>query len=128
MSTTTGQTDPVKKHRRDVRWKIVAPIVVVGLLVIAMGIVFIVEVATDALVFEQVSVVAGILAIPFILLPLMLLCVVPYLLTAVLAIGAGKVYARTRPAIRSTRRRWQRVPLPPKCRRPAYRQPGRRQH
>lgn len=109
MSTTTGQTDPVKKHRRDVRWKIVAPIVIVGLLVIAMGVVFIVEVATDALVFEQVSVVAGILAIPFILLPLMLLCVVPYLLTAVLAIGAGKVYARTRPTIRSTRHFTERV-------------------
>lgn len=109
MTTTTVQPDPVEKHRREVRWKIVAPIVVAALLVIVLGAVFIVEVAANALVFEQVSVVTGILATPFILLPLVLLCVVPYLIAAVLAIGVGKVYARTRPAIRSTRRFTERV-------------------
>lgn len=109
MSTTTVHPNPVRKHRRDVRWKIVAPIVVAGLLVVAIGVVFIVGVATDGLVFEQVSVVSGLLAIPFLLLPLVLLCVVPYLIAAALAIGVGKVYARTRPVIRSTRRFTERV-------------------
>ncbi len=109
MSTTTVQPNPVKKHRRDVRWKIVAPITLAALVIIAIGVVFIVGVATDALVFEQVTVVSVCLATPFILLPLVLLCVVPYLIAAVLAIGVGQGYARTRPVIRSARRFTERV-------------------
>ena len=109
MSITTANPNPVKRHQRDVRWKIVAPVIAAAVIVIAIGVLFIVGVATDTLVFKQVTVVSLCLGIPFILLPLVLLCVVPYLLAAVLAIGAGKAYGFTRPVIRSARRFTERV-------------------
>lgn len=109
MSTTTADPAPVRRHKRDVRWKIVAPVVISAIIVLAIGVVLIVAVAADSLVFKQVTVVSLCLGIPFILVPLALLCVVPYLLVAVLAIGVGKAYGVTRPVIRSARHFTERV-------------------
>ncbi|HMM27422.1 MAG: hypothetical protein AAGU78_12935 [Chloroflexota bacterium] len=109
MSTTTDARTPIHKHRRDVRWKIVAPVVAAGAALVIGPLLLIAGVATDALVFEQVSVIMGILGTAFVLLPLVLLCVLPYVLAAALAIGAGQLYARARAPIRAARRFTERV-------------------
>jgi len=109
MSTTTGARTPIQKHRRDVRWKVVAPVVAASAALVLGAALLIVGVATDSLVFEQVSVIMGILGTAFVLLPLVLLCVLPYLVAAALAIGVGQLYARARSPIRATRRFTERV-------------------
>jgi len=109
MSRSVTGRNPVEKHRRDVRWKIVAPVVASVIGLVAVGVLLIVGVATGALVFEQVSVIMGILATAFIALPLALICIVPYLALGALAVGAGKLYARTRTPLRAARRFTERV-------------------
>jgi len=106
--SATGQS-PVEKHRRDVRWKIVAPVVMSGVGLVAVGVLLMVGVAAGALVFEQVSVIMGILATAFIALPLALICIVPYLAFGALAVGTGKLYARARTPLRAARRFTERV-------------------
>ena len=58
MSTTTADPAPVRRHKRDVRWKIVAPVVISAISVLAIGVVLILAVATGSLVFKQVTVVS----------------------------------------------------------------------
>jgi len=107
--STASASNPIQKHRRDVRWKIVAPVILASLALVAFGVALFASVAADALVFDQVSVIMGVLGTVFVLLPLALLCVLPYVVVAALAIGAGQLYARARPPIRSARRLTERV-------------------
>lgn len=109
MSTTTDARTPIQKHRRDVRWKVVAPVAAASAVLVIGAALLIVGVATDALVVEQVSAIMGILGTAFVLLPLVLLCVLPYLVVAALAISVGQLYARVRSPIRGARRFTERV-------------------
>jgi len=109
MSTAMDARTPIQKHRRDVRWKIVAPVAAASAALVIGALLLIVGIATGALVFEQVSVIMGILGTAFVLVPLALLCVFPYVIVAALAIGAGQLYARARTPIRAARRLTERV-------------------
>jgi hypothetical protein len=79
-----------------VRWKIVLPVALPALLLVAFGIVLIVLAATGDLVRAQISIIMGVLATPFIALPLVIFCVIPYALFGALAALTGRLYANAR--------------------------------
>ncbi|NLX08699.1 MAG: hypothetical protein GXY36_03505 [Chloroflexi bacterium] len=109
MNTSPKATDPIRKHRREVWLRIIAPVALPALGLIILAVVLMVAFATDALVGQQIMAISGILAIPFVLLPMVLLCVVPYLLAAVIAAGAGRLYANGQKPLRFTRRLTARI-------------------
>ncbi len=93
---TRTPAESVKKHRRDVRWKIVLPVALPALLLIAFGVLLIVLAATGDLSRTQIGIMMGVLATPFVALPLVILCVIPYALFGALAVAMGRVYAGAR--------------------------------
>ena len=97
------QDDPLRTHRRAVWLKIIAPMVLplVGLL--ALCVVLIAGVATGTLESTRVTVLMGVLATAFIALPLAILCLVPYFLLAALAYLGGWGYRRTSVPVRFAR-------------------------
>jgi hypothetical protein len=104
MSTASPQVNSVKKHQREVFWKIIVPVVLpavalVGLCV-ALGIGFGVGTVEDG----QISVVMSILATFFIALPLAILCLIPYVLLVVVVYFSGRAYARARTPLRAAHR------------------------
>ena len=106
---TRTATNPIKEHRRDVRWKIVLPVALPALALALFGIGLIVAVAAGALVSAQITVIMGMLATAFIALPLMILCLIPYVLLAVSATFVGRGYARVRGPLATARELTQRV-------------------
>jgi hypothetical protein len=109
MGASSKTVNPVRKHKRDVWLKIIAPIVLPLAGLIALCVVLAVAVARDALVDKQVTIVMSILATCFLALPAVLLCAVPYALFAALAVLAGKGYAQARTPLRSVRRTTEKV-------------------
>jgi hypothetical protein len=103
MGASSKTLNPVRKHKRDVWLKIIAPIVLPLAGLIALCVVLAVAVARDALVGKQITVVMSILATCFLALPAVLLCAVPYALFAALAVLSGKGYAQVRRPLRLTR-------------------------
>jgi hypothetical protein len=95
--------NPVRKHRREVWLRIVAPVVLPFAGLIALCAVLIVAVATDKLAGKQITVLMSILATACIMLPMMILCLVPYALLALSACGTGRVYAHASGPLRSMR-------------------------
>ena len=109
MGASSKTVNPVRKHKRDVWLKIIAPIMLplVGLIVLCV--ILAVAVARDALVGKQITVVMSILATCFLALPAVLLCGVPYALFAVLAALSGRGYAQVRGPLRFARRTTEQI-------------------
>jgi len=101
--------DPVRKHRREIWLRIVVPIAVPALALIALAVILIVAVATGGMVAKQITVIMSLLATAFIFLPMVLLCVVPYLLFAMSAAGVGVAYGKARTPLRFVRRLTEQV-------------------
>lgn len=96
--------DPIRKHRRDVWLRIVAPVAIPALAIVVVAVILIVAVAGGGMVGKQLTVAMSILASAFILLPMVLLCIVPYALFAVGAVGAGMAYSKVQVPLRFVRR------------------------
>jgi hypothetical protein len=109
MGAASKTVNPVRKHKRDVWLKIIAPIVLPLAGLIALCVVLAVAVARDALVDKQITVVMSILATCFLALPAVLLCAVPYALFAALAVLAGKGYAQAQTPLRFARRTTEKI-------------------
>jgi hypothetical protein len=109
MGASSKTVNPVRKHKRDVWLKIVAPIVLPLAGLIALCVVLAVAVARDALVDKQITIVMSILATCFLALPAVLLCAVPYALFAALAVLAGRGYAQARTPLRFARRTTEKI-------------------
>jgi len=103
MSAVPPSNIPVRKHTRDVRWRIVAPVAGLGFVLVALCVALAIGVATGNLERSHVTVVMGLLATAFISLPLVILCLVPYLLLAALAQLAGQGHAQARGPLRRVR-------------------------
>ncbi|MBN2306293.1 MAG: hypothetical protein JXQ72_17555 [Anaerolineae bacterium] len=112
MSTPSNLTNPapVRKHRRDVRYRIILPVALpaLGLVLLCIGLLV---AAADGMDSQRITVVMGVVATLFISFPLVLLCVLPYLLLAVTAYGAGKMHASATGPLRAIRRVTERVAL-----------------
>ena len=109
MAAPSKTANPVRKHKRDVWLKIIAPIALPLAGLIALCVALAVAVAKDALVDKQITIVASILATCFLALPAVLLCAVPYALFAALAALAGKGYAQAQTPLRFTRRTTEKI-------------------
>jgi hypothetical protein len=109
MGASSKTVNPVRKHKRDVWLKIIAPIVLPLAGLIALCVVLAVAVARDALVDKQITIVMSILATCFLALPAVLLCAVPYALLAALAVLSGKGYAQVQRPLRFTRRTTEKI-------------------
>ncbi|WP_119072461.1 hypothetical protein [Aggregatilinea lenta] len=96
--------DPIRKHRREFWLRIVAPIAIPALALIVLAVVLIVAVAAGSMISKQITVTMSMLASAFILLPMVLLCIIPYVLAAVMAAGAGMAYAKVQIPLRFVRR------------------------
>lgn len=96
--------NPIEKHRRDVRLRVIAPVAIPALALIVLAIALLVSVASGGLVAKQITVAMSILASAFILLPMVLLCVVPYALLAAGAAGMGLAYSKAQVPLRFVRR------------------------
>lgn len=103
-STASHRTDPVRKHRRDVLLRIVFPVALAFLALVVMCVVLAVAVATGSLESTQITVVMGLLATLFVLIPMTLLCLVPYFLLAMAAVASGRGYAHAQTPLRFSRR------------------------
>ncbi len=102
-SAPVPQNDPVRAHRRAVWLKIIAPMVLPLVGVLALCVALIVGVASGALESKQVTVLMGVLATAFIALPMAILCIVPYFLLAALAYLGGWSYRRAGVPVRFAR-------------------------
>ena len=96
--------NPIRKHRRDVWLRIIAPTAIPALALVVLAVILIVAVAGGGMVGKQITVAMSILASAFILLPMVLLCIVPYALVAVSAAGAGVAYSKAQVPLRFVRR------------------------
>ena len=101
---TLSSADPIRAHRRALWLKIILPVVLPSLLVLIVVIALGVGVAIGDLESSQVTTVMGIVATAFIALPMMLLCLIPFALFAVLAWLGGKGYAHAQLPLRFARR------------------------
>jgi len=102
---------PTRKHRREFWLRIVAPVAIPALALLILAVVLLISVAAGGLVAKQITVVMSILASAFILLPLVLLCVVPYALLAVAAAGTGLAYSKAQVPLRFVRRITERIAI-----------------
>jgi uncharacterized membrane protein YciS (DUF1049 family) len=96
--------DPIRKHRRDVWLRIVAPIAIPALGLVVLVVILIVAVAAGGMVSKQITVAMSILASAFVLLPMVLICIVPYVLFAAMAAGAGMAHSKAQVPLRFVRR------------------------
>ena len=103
MGTRSPVKNPVRKHTREVRWRIVAPVILGAAGLVALCVALAVAVALGKLESKQISIVMGILATVFISIPLVILCLVPYALLAALAQLTGQGYAHARGPLRRVR-------------------------
>ncbi len=105
MSTS----NPVEKHQREVRFRIILPVLLPAVLLIVLLVLMAVGVAADVLVSKQITSAASLLFTIFIAIPLVLVCIVPYILLAFLAVFAGRFYAKGRTPIRFLRRTTEQI-------------------
>ncbi len=102
-STASGRTNPVRKHQRDVLLRIVVPVALPCMALVVLCVVLAVAAATGSLESRQITVVMGLLATLFVLIPMTILCLVPYFLLAMLAVLAGQGYAHAQTPLRLMR-------------------------
>jgi hypothetical protein len=103
MSSSSSAVDPVRKHRREVWLKIVAPVALPFVGLVVLCVLLVIGVAADALVHKQITVVMGVVATAFIAFPLSILCLIPYLVLALGAAGSGRLHAKARQPLRAVR-------------------------
>jgi hypothetical protein len=96
MGIVSSTSESARKHRREVWLKIVAPIVMPFLGLIVLSILLAIAVGTGSLVGKQITTIMGILATVFILIPMAVLCLLPYLLLAASAVGVGALHANAK--------------------------------
>jgi hypothetical protein len=109
MGASSKTVNPVRKHKRDVWLKIIAPVALPFAGLVALCVILAIAVATDALVGKQVSIVMSILATCFLALPAVIFCAVPYFLLAVIAALAGRGYAHAQTPLRFVRRTTEKI-------------------
>jgi len=109
MSTTPRSANPIQKHRREVWLRIITPILLPFVALIILCIVLIIGVATGSLVSKQITVLMGCLGTLFVLIPLVLVCLLPYAALAITAAGVGRVYANFQTPLRFVRRLTERM-------------------
>ncbi len=109
MSSTASENAPIRAHRRAVWIKIIAPVAVPFLVLIALCVTLAVGTAAGQIEARQITIIMGILATAFIALPLVILCVVPYIMLALLASLSGLGYAHAKKPIRFLRHASERV-------------------
>jgi len=115
--------NPVRKHRREVWLRIIAPVLVTFLALVGLCVALGIAVGADALSRRQITVLMSVVATAFIALPMALLCLVPYFLLASLASLAGKGYANAQKPIRSARHMTERIATAIDQRAPTLAQP-----
>jgi len=103
MNHSASKTNPVAKHRRAVRLKIVGPIALAAIALVGVCLGLILAVMGGAFESQQITIVMSVVATLFLALPMAILCLVPYILLAVLASLTGRGYARARGPLRSLR-------------------------
>lgn len=97
--------DPIiAKHRRDVFFYILLPILLSALLITGVVVMLGVMVAQDTLTMTQIRTTASVLAIIFVLLPAVLLMVVLDFVILMLAWGNGQIPKYLVPVLRWMRR------------------------
>jgi ABC-type dipeptide/oligopeptide/nickel transport system permease subunit len=103
MSQSARKANPVARHRRAVRLKIVGPIALaaIGLVGVCLGLIL--AVMGGAFESQQITIIMSVVATLFLALPMAILCLVPYILLAVLASLMERGYARARGPLRSVR-------------------------
>jgi uncharacterized Tic20 family protein len=109
MSASSKIVNPVRKHKRDVWLKIIIPIALPFVGLVALVVILAAAVATDALVSKQITIMMSILATCFLALPAVVLCLVPYALLAATAALAGKGYAHAQTPLRFVRRTTEKI-------------------
>ncbi len=102
MSSNT--VNPVRKHHRDVWLKIVAPILlpVVGLL--ALCVALIVAAATNAIEPVQITIIMSVVSTLCLAIPISLLCLVGCAAMIAVAYAGGWGYAHIKKPVRAARR------------------------
>ena len=96
--------DPVRKHRREVRNRIILPVALAFAALIALNVILITAVARGAMVSKQITTVMSVVATVFIALPMVLLCLVPVAVLVLSAWGAGRIYGTARGPLGTVRR------------------------
>ncbi len=104
MSIGPSNINSVKKHQREVFWKIAVPVLLPALALVILCIAAAVGFGTGAVDDGQISVVMSIVATLFIALPLAILCMIPYLVLVVIVYFSGQAYAKARTPLRATHR------------------------
>lgn len=105
----SASPNPIRKHNRDVWLKIVFPVMVPILALIALCAALIVGIATDAIERQQISIIMGITSTLCLTIPLALLCAVGVLLTVGIAYGGSLGYRHVSTPVRAVRRLTERV-------------------
>lgn len=103
------QRDPVAQHRFEVRYQIIAPVVLATIIITIPVIVLGVLVATDSLTMGQLTTTASLLAVVCVLLPLVLVMAVLDFGLIMLIWGSEKIPSLLVPVIRWLRETVQRI-------------------
>ncbi|MBI5931375.1 MAG: hypothetical protein HY862_18855 [Chloroflexi bacterium] len=102
--------DPIVKHRRDFRRKIVLPIALSALgMIFLLFVLPLILVATDTISKGQIATVSSVLLVICILVPLVLVFLVLDVLFIMLAYGSAKIPAKIYGPLQSVRRLVQRT-------------------
>jgi hypothetical protein len=102
MSSNT--VNPVRKHHRDVWLKIVAPVLlpVIGLVALCVGLV--IAAATDTIEAEQITIIMSVVSTLCLALPISVLCLVGCGAMIAGAYAGGWGYAHVKTPLRAVRR------------------------
>lgn len=100
QTPASSKRNPGRAHRRAVWFKIVAPVVLSFVALLALCIALVIGVAAGDLESRQITTVMSVVATVFVALPLTLLCLVPYMLLAALAVAGGRGYAHAKTPLR----------------------------
>lgn len=109
MQTPARRVDPVRQHRRAVLYKIILPVILVCVLLLAFAIILVAGTAAGSLESKQVSIIMGVLLTAFIMVPTVLLCLIPCALLIAAAYGTGWVYAQGKQPLRTVRQLTTRI-------------------
>ena len=102
MASNTA--NPVQKHKRDVWLKIVAPILVpvIGLVALCVGLV--IAAATDAIEPVQITIIMSVVSTLCLAIPISLLCLVGCAAMIAIAYAGGWGYTHIKTPVRAIRR------------------------
>lgn len=96
--------DPIVKHRREVRTRLVLPVVVATFLLMLPLAILLILTMTGDLAAQQVNAICSVMAVTCIFVPLILIMLVLDALFIGLAWGSGKINTVAKPLLRAGRR------------------------